>query len=147
MPLSIPGWRPVTAHDDFYEKLTTLSPKNREKFVSGKAYLFGIATVIGFILNRRSAQTSTMQNGMFYPLNSYRMTEKYPMFLQFFDYLCDHYARGVNEREKLNDIEHIADGGIEFLMEEFDNQNINRLDLSLLLQKVNELLDNRESET
>ena len=35
----------------------------------------------------------------------------------------------------------------EFLMEEFDNQNINRLDLSLLLQKVNELLDNRESET
>ena len=35
-----------------------------------------------------------------------------------FPFIFDHYAEGADERAKLKDMEKIAEGGIEFLMEQ-----------------------------
>jgi len=135
MPFKIRTWRPDTAYDNFYEKLLN------DKFVTGKAYLFAIATVLGFMLKKRSAQNLPLESVSFYPLISYEDLKKYPIVMEFLNYVFDHYAQGTNEREKQKDIEKIADGGIEFLMEEYEKHDLGYLDLSLLIEKVVESID------
>ena len=138
MGLTGANWRPITAHEDFYDKLCS----KEINFVGGKLYLFGIAIALGFILGKRSTQISTMENGMFYPFQSYQDTEKYPVFLELLDYVFDYYAEGTNERAKHKDIEKIADGGIEFLMEEFDKQPDKKsVDLSSVILDIKQILE------
>ena len=43
---------------------------------------------------------------------------EYPLFLDFVNFIFDHYAEGDDERAKLKDMEKIAEGGIELLMEQ-----------------------------
>ncbi len=132
MPLTI-QWRPNSAHYDFYKRL------ENEKFISGSAYLFGIALTLGVVLQRRSTN-SEYHSLSFYALNSYGDHDKYPMYLELVNYAIEHFANGNNEREKLKDLERIADGGIEFLIGENENNNLGHLDVTLLLQKVKKLL-------
>ena len=106
-------WRPTTNQPEFYGEL-----KDKGIF-STKSYIFGVALALGYVFKRRSADQPTHKDGGFVRIMPQLHTpEKYPLFLDFANFIFDHYAEGKDERAKLKDMEKIAEGGIEFLMEQ-----------------------------
>ena len=113
MPIINTGWRPTTNQPDFYKELI------ENGIFSNKTYAFGVALALGYVFKRRSADQPTHKDGGFVRIMPQLHTpEKYPLFLDFANFIFDHYAEGKDERAKLKDMEKIAEGGIEFLMEQ-----------------------------
>jgi hypothetical protein len=113
MPINSIGWRPTTDQPEFYKKLIDMG------IFSNKTYVFGVALALGYVFKRRSADQPTHRDGGFVRIMPQLYTpEKYPLFLDFANFIFDHYAEGDDERAKLKDMEKIAEGGIEFLMEQ-----------------------------
>ena len=113
MPINSIGWRPTTNQPEFYKELI------ENGIFSNKTYAFGVALALGYVFKRRSADQPTHKDGGFVRIMPQLHTpEKYPLFLDFANFIFDHYAEGDDERAKLKDMEKIAEGGIEFLMEQ-----------------------------
>ena len=113
MPINSIGWRPTTNQPEFYKELI------ESGVFSNKTYAFGVALALGYVFKRRSAEQPTHKDGGFVRIMPQLHTpEKYPLFLDFANFIFDHYAEGKDERAKLKDMEKIAEGGIEFLMEQ-----------------------------
>ena len=113
MPINSIGWRPTTNQPEFYKELI------ENGIFSNKTYAFGVALALGYVFKRRSADQPTHKDGGFVRIMPQLHTpEKYPLFLDFANFIFDHYAEGKDERAKLKDMEKIAEGGIEFLMEQ-----------------------------
>ena len=113
MPINSIGWRPITNQPEFYKELI------ENGIFSNKTYAFGVALALGYVFKRRSADQPTHKDGGFVRIMPQLHTpEKYPLFLDFANFIFDHYAEGKDERAKLKDMEKIAEGGIEFLMEQ-----------------------------
>ena len=107
-------WRPTTNNPDFYKELID------NRIFSNKSYIFGIALALGYVKKRRSAELPNPKDGGFVrimPVYTRGLVD-YPLFLDFTNFIFDHYAEGNDERAKLKDMEKIAEGGIEFLMEQ-----------------------------
>ena len=68
------------------------------------------------------------------------------MRLNITNFIFDHYAEGSNEAEKLKDLEKIAEGGIEYLMEEKKKLGKIPLDITQVIQKVREVSNEENSE-
>ena len=124
-------WRPITNQPEFYDEL-------REKGIfSNKSYIFGVALALGYVFKRRSADQPTHKDGGFVRIMPQLHTpEKYPLFLDFANFIFDHYAEGKDERAKLKDMEKIAEGGIEFLMEQRLGDSIP--DIAKVIQLIRE---------
>ena len=113
MPINSIGWRPTTNQPEFYKKLIDMG------IFSNKTYAFGVALALGYVFKRRSAEQPTHRDGGFVRIMPQLYTpEKYPLFLDFANFIFDYYAEGADERAQLKDMEKIAEGGIEFLMEQ-----------------------------
>ena len=107
-------WRPTTNQPDFYKELID------NRVFSNKSYIFGVALALGYVKKRRSAEQPNHKDGGFVRIMPVytRGLADYPLFLDFANFIYDHYAEGKDERAKLKDMEKIAEGGIEFLMEQ-----------------------------
>ena len=107
-------WRPITNQPDFYKELID------NRVFSNKSYIFGVALALGYVKKRRSAEQPNHKDGGFVRIMPVytRGLADYPLFLDFANFIFDHYADGKDERAKLKDMEKIAEGGIEFLMEQ-----------------------------
>ena len=105
-------WRPITNQPDFYKELID------NRVFSNKSYIFGVALALGYVKKRRSAEQPNHKDGGFVRIMPVytRGLADYPLFLDFANFIFDHYADGKDERAKLKDMEKIAEGGIEFLM-------------------------------
>ena len=124
-------WRPITNQPEFYKLLTN------ESVFTNKSYIFGVALALGYVFKRRSADQPTHRDGGFVRIMPQLHTpEKYPMFLDFANFIFDHYAEGKDERAKLKDMEKIAEGGIEFLMEQRLGDSIP--DIAKVIQLITE---------
>ena len=124
-------WRPTTNQPEFYKELI------EKGIFSNKSYIFGVALALGYVFKRRSADQPTHRDGGFVRIMPQLHTpEKYPLFLDFANFIFDHYAEGNDERAKLKDMEKIAEGGIEFLMEQSLNQTMP--DIARVMQLIQE---------
>ena len=132
MPIDSIGWRPTTNQPEFYDEL-------REKGIfSTKSYIFGVALALGYVFKRRSAEQPNHKDGgsvRIMPVYTRGLAE-YPLFLDFTNFIFDHYAEGADERAKLKDMEKIAEGGIEFLMEQRLGDSIP--DIAKVIQQIRE---------
>ncbi|MBL76972.1 MAG: hypothetical protein CL763_08635 [Chloroflexi bacterium] len=144
MPLSNMGYRPISsyAYDDIYDELI------KDKTFSTKSHIWGIGLLLGYILKRRSSNQPTSSVGGFVRIVvTYSQNKKdYPMYLDLLNFVYDHYAEGSNEKEKLKDLDKIAEGGIEYLKEEKEKLGSVPLDIPKIIQKVREL-SNEENAT
>ena len=124
-------WRPITNQPEFYKELT------EKGIFSNKSYIFGVALALGYVFKRRSADQPTHKDGGFVRIMPQLHTpEKYPLFLDFTNFIFDHYAEGADERAQLKDMEKIAEGGIEFLMEQRLGDSIP--DIAKVIQLIRE---------
>ena len=125
-------WRPTTNQPEFYKELI------EKGIFSNKSYIFGVALALGYVFKRRSAEQPNHKDGGFVrimPVYTRGLAE-YPMFLDFANFIFDHYAEGADERAKLKDMEKIAEGGIEFLMEQRLGDSIP--DIAKVIQLITE---------
>ena len=134
MPITNNDWRPISSHPEFQQKLID------DKIFSGKSYIFGISLALGFMLKIRSAEQPTHKDGGFARIMPvYQRGQengKFPLFLDLANFIFDHYAEGADERAQLKDMEKIAEGGIEFLMEQSLNQTMP--DIARVMQLIQE---------
>ena len=116
MPITNNDWRPISSHPEFQQKLID------DKIFSTKSYIFGISLALGFMLKRRSVEQPTHKDGGFARIMPIYQrgaeTGKFPLFLDFANFIFDHYAEGNDERAQLKDMDKIAEGGLEFLIEQ-----------------------------
>ena len=132
MPINSIGWRPTTNQPEFYKELI------ENGIFSNKTYAFGVALALGYVLKRRSADQPTHRDGGFVRIMPVytRGLADYPMFLDFTNFIFEHYAEGSDEKAKLKDMEKIAEGGIEFLMEQSLNHTMP--DIARVMQLIKE---------
>ena len=132
MPISNIDWRPTTNKPEFYKQLIDA------QVFTNKSYIFGVALALGYVLKRRSADQPTHRDGGFVRIMPVytRGLADYPMFLDFTNFIFEHYAEGSDERAKLKDMEKIAEGGIEFLMEQRLGDSIP--DIAKVIQLITE---------
>ena len=125
-------WRPTTNNPDFYKQLVD------NHIFSNKSYIFGVALALGYVKKRRSAEQPNHKDGGFVRIMPVytRGLADYPLFLDFANFIFDHYAEGKDERAKLKDMEKIAEGGIEFLMEQSLNHTMP--DIARVMQLIKE---------
>ena len=125
-------WRPITNQPDFYKELID------NRVFSNKSYIFGVALALGYVKKRRSAEQPNHKDGGFVRIMAVytRGHGEYPLFLDFTNFIFDHYAEGDGERAKLKDMEKIAEGGIEFLMEQRLGDSIP--DIAKVIQLIRE---------
>ena len=125
-------WRPITNQPDFYKELID------NRVFSNKSYIFGVALALGYVKKRRSAEQPNHKDGGFVRIMPVytRGLADYPLFLDFANFIFDHYAEGKDERAKLKDMEKIAEGGIEFLMEQRLGDSIP--DIAKVIQLIRE---------
>ena len=142
MPITNNDWRPISSHPEFQQKLID------DKIFSTKSYIFGISLALGFMLKRRSVEQPTHKDGGFARIMPIYQrgaeTGKYPLFLDFANFIFDHYAEGNDERAQLKDMDKIAEGGLEFLIEQNEQQGLKELDMTQIIQKIRDL-DNTQS--
>ena len=133
MPITTKEWRPITEYSQFYAKL-----EEHDKIFSNKSHIFGFVLALGYILKKRSTKQPTSSAGGFVRLLSpyQEQAKKYPMYMEISDFIFDHYAEGNGQRERLKDMDRIADAGIEFLMEEDEKQGLPKIDISQIIQAI-----------
>jgi len=136
MPISI-EYRPISnyAYDDIYDELI------KDQTFSSKSHIWGIGLLLGYINKRRSVDQPTSSVGGFTRIMvSYsEHREEYPMYYELINFVYEHYAEGSNEKEKLKDLDKIAEGGIEFIKEEKAKLGSMPLDIPKIIQTVKEI--------
>ena len=142
MPITNNDWRPISSHPEFQQKLID------DKIFSNKSYIFGISLALGFMLKRRSVEQPTHKDGGFARIMPIYQrgaeSGKFPLFLDLANFIFDHYAEGDTEKERLKDMDKIAEGGLEFLMEQNEQQGLKELDITQIIQIIRDL-DNTQS--
>ena len=130
MTINNTDWRPRTNHPDFYQAL------EKNNIFTNFSYSFGIALALGYVVKKRSKEQPTKRFVETRVLVTYsNRVDEYPMFWDFINFVFDHYADGKDEKEQLKDLEKIAEGGIEFLME----QSLEDIpDMAKVIQQIKE---------
>ena len=125
-------WRPITNQPEFYKELI------EKGIFSNKSYIFGVALALGYVFKRRSAEQPNHKDGGFVrimPVYTRGLVD-YPLFLDFTNFIFDHYAIGDTTAKKFQDMDKIAESGIEFLMSESEKQGLPNIDMSQIIQTV-----------
>ena len=113
-------WRPTTFHFAAYKELEKI------KAFKGQMHIFPVAVVIGFLLDRKR-KTSRADAGedveQILTTDSLLQpdTDSFKFFKDIiFDYIATYMIKKENDREIERELEEMADGGIEYLMEIHD---------------------------
>ena len=132
MPIQLEdiGWRASTNQKPFYKKLED------EKIFGGRGYIWGFALALGYILKKRSEEQPNADVGFLRVFVAFTNTEKYPLYFDFANFIFDHYAIGDTTAKKFQDMDKIAESGIEFLMSESEKQGLPNIDMSQIIQTV-----------
>jgi hypothetical protein len=125
-------WRPTTNKPEFYKELI------EKGIFSNKSHIFGVALALGYVFKRRSTEQPSHNDGGFVRIMPVytRGIAEYPLYLDFTNFIFEHYAEGNDERAKLKDMEKIAEGGIELLMEQRLGDSIP--DIAKVIQLIRE---------
>ncbi|MGY5151901.1 MAG: hypothetical protein ACW9XA_06500 [Candidatus Nitrosopumilus sp. bin_6a] len=132
-----PEKRIFTAFSDFYKKLCEGSDS---KF-NGKAELFVVGLVLGFLNNKRNLTEKPFEMVRF----SHFHDKKRSDLKTIIEMIYATMAEGKNDNEKWQDMLKIADGGIEYLKEHYDKTGDN-VDASILIKDVEKLIDGKVKE-
>lgn len=129
-----PEKRLFTTFEDFYRKLCDGSDS---KF-NGKAELFVVGLVLGFLNNKRNLSERPFEMVRY----SHFMDKKRSDLRTIIEMIYATMAKGNDENEKWQDMLKIADGGIEYLQEHYENTG-NNIDPSILIKNVEKLIDGK----
>ena len=129
--------RLFTTFEDFYRKLCDGSDS---KF-NGKAELFVVGLVLGFLNNKRNLSERPFEMVRY----SHFMDKKRSDLRTIIEMIYATMAKGNDENEKWQDMLKIADGGIEYLQEHYENIG-NNIDPSILIKNVEKLIDGKVKE-
>jgi hypothetical protein len=132
-----PEKRLFTAFEDFYKKL---SEGKNSKF-NGKAELFVVGLVLGFLNNKRNNSEKPFEMIRF----SHFFDLKWSDQKSIIEMIYGTMAEGKNDNQKWQDMLAIADGGIEYLKEHYDKTGDN-IDASILVKDVENLIENKVKE-
>ena len=132
-----PEKRLFTTFEDFYRKLCDGSDS---KF-NGKAELFVVGLVLGFLNNKRNLSERPFEMVRY----SHFMDKKRSDLRTIIEMIYATMAKGNDENEKWQDMLKIADGGIEYLQEHYENTG-NNIDPSILIKNVEKLIDGKVKE-
>ena len=127
-----PEKRLFTTFEDFYRKLCDGSDS---KF-NGKAELFVVGLVLGFLNNKRNSNEKPFEMVRY----SHFLDKKRSDLRTIIEMIYATMAEGKNDNEKWQDMLKIADGGIEYLQEHYENTG-NNIDPSILIKNVEKLID------
>ena len=127
-----PEKRLFTTFEDFYRKLCDGSDS---KF-NGKAELFVVGLVLGFLNNKRNLSERPFEMVRY----SHFMDKKRSDLRTIIEMIYATMAKGNDENEKWQDMLKIADGGNEYLQEHYENIG-NNIDPSILIKNVEKLID------
>ena len=127
-----PEKRLFTTFEDFYRKLCDGSDS---KF-NGKAELFVVGLVLGFLNNKRNLSERPFEMVRY----SHFLDKKRSDLRTIIEMIYATMAEGKNDNEKWQDMLKIADGGIEYLQEHYENIG-NNIDPSILIKNVEKLID------
>ena len=144
MPIKSLGHRPISHYGyTFYDELI------KDETFTDKSNIWGIGLLLGYILKRRTKnQPTSTVGGLTRIMVTYTENKKdFPLFLETTNFIFDHYAVGADEKAKLKDLDRIADGGIEYLMEEKEKLGAAPLDISKIIQKVKQVEKEENSTT
>ena len=112
------AWRPTTFHLSAYRKLQA------SKAFSGHMHIFPVAVVIGFLLERkRKISKKDADKGVQDIVTTDALvTKSQHRFSKdiIFDYIATHMIKHENMNQIELELEELADGGIEYLMEIYD---------------------------
>ena len=129
-----PEKRLFTTFEDFYRKLCDGSDS---KF-NGKAELFVVGLVLGFLNNKRNLSERPFEMVRY----SHFLDKKRSDLRTIIEMIYATMAKGNDENEKWQDMLKIADGGIEYLQEHYENTG-NNIDPSILIKNVEKLIDGK----
>ena len=129
-----PEKRLFTTFEDFYRKLCDGSDS---KF-NGKAELFVVGLVLGFLNNKRNSNEKPFEMVRY----SHFLDKKRSDLRTIIEMIYATMAEGKNDNEKWQDMLKIADGGIEYLQEHYENIG-NNIDPSILIKNVEKLIDGK----
>ena len=129
-----PEKRLFTTFEDFYRKLCDGSDS---KF-NGKAELFVVGLVLGFLNNKRNLSERPFEMVRY----SHFLDKKRSDLRTIIEMIYATMAEGKNDNEKWQDMLKIADGGIEYLQEHYENTG-NNIDPSILIKNVEKLIDGK----
>ena len=129
-----PEKRLFTTFEDFYRKLCDGSDS---KF-NGKAELFVVGLVLGFLNNKRNSNEKPFEMVRY----SHFLDKKRSDLRTIIEMIYATMAEGKNDNEKWQDMLKIADGGIEYLQEHYENTG-NNIDPSILIKNVEKLIDGK----
>jgi hypothetical protein len=127
-----PEKRLFTTFEDFYRKLCD----GTDSKFNGKAELFVVGLVLGFLNNRRNSNEKPFEMVRF----SHFLDKKRSDLRTIIEMIYATMAEGKNDNEKWQDILRIADGGIEYLQEHYDKTGDN-IDVSILIKDVEKIID------
>lgn len=127
-----PEKRLFTAFSDFYKKL---SEGPNSKF-NGKAELFVVGLVLGFLNNKRNTDEKPFEFVRF----SHFYDVKRSDLKTIIEMIYTTMAQGKNDNEKWQDMLKIADGGIEYLKEHYSKTGDN-VDASILIKDAEKLAE------
>ena len=129
-----PEKRVFSCFSDFYKKLCDGS----ENKFNGKAELFVVGLVLGFLHNKRNSNEKPVEFVRF----SHFYDAKYSDLKTIIEMIYVTMAQGKNDNEKWQDMLKIADGGMEYLKEHYDKTGDN-IDASILITEVGKLIDGK----
>ena len=126
--------RLFTTFEDFYRKLCD-GPDSK---FNGKAELFVVGLVLGFLNNKRNLSERPFEMVRY----SHFLDKKRSDLRTIIEMIYATMAKGNDENEKWQDMLKIADGGIEYLQEHYENIG-NNIDPSILIKNVEKLIDGK----
>jgi len=129
-----PEKRLFTTFEDFYRKLCD-GPDSK---FNGKAELFVVGLVLGFLNNKRNLSERPFEMVRY----SHFLDKKRSDLKTIIEMIYATMAKGNDENEKWQDMLNIADGGIEYLQEHYENTG-NNIDPSILIKNVEKLIDGK----
>ena len=132
-----PEKRLFTTFEDFYRKLCDGSDS---KF-NGKAELFVVGLVLGFLNNKRNLSERPFEMVRY----SHFLDKKRSDLRTIIEMIYATMAEGKNDNEKWQDMLKIADGGMEYLQEHYDKTGDN-IDPSILIKDVEKLIEGKVKE-
>ena len=132
-----PEKRLFTTFEDFYRKMCD---STGSKF-NGKAELFVVGLVLGFLNNKRNSNEKPFEMVRY----SHFLDKKRSDLRTIIEMIYATMAEGKNDNEKWQDMLKIADGGIEYLQEHYENTGDN-IDASILIKDAEKLIDGKVRE-
>ena len=132
-----PEKRLFTTFEDFYRKLCD-GPDSK---FNGKAELFVVGLVLGFLNNKRNLSERPFEMVRY----SHFLDKKRSDLKTIIEMIYATMAKGNDENEKWQDMLNIADGGIEYLQEHYENTG-NNIDPSILIKNVENVIENKVKE-